>query len=47
MFPEGDSTDVARTQFERIVEGLSRQLRSPLERKVGRYAVALPIFPSR
>ena len=47
LVPEGDSTDVARTQFERIVEGLSRQLRSPLERKVGRYAVALPIFPSR
>lgn len=32
-------------QFERIVEGLARQLRSPLEKKVGRYAVELAIFP--
>jgi two-component system, sensor histidine kinase PdtaS len=39
--------DYAKTQFERIVEGLARQLRSPLDRKLGRYAVTLPVFPDR
>ena len=38
--------DVAKNQFERIVEGLARQLRSPLDRKLGRYAVTVPIFPT-
>lgn len=42
-----DQADIARTQFERIVEGLARQLRSPLDRKLGRYTVTLPIFPDR
>ncbi len=42
-----DHADIAKTQFERIVEGLARQLRSPLDRKLGRYAVTLPIFPDR
>ena len=42
-----DKADVAKVQFERIVEGLARQLRSPLDRKLGRYAVSLPIFPDR
>jgi two-component sensor histidine kinase len=42
-----DEADVAKTQFERIVEGLARQLRSPLDRKLGRYAVTLPVFPDR
>lgn len=32
-------------QFERIVEGLARQLRSPLEKKLGRYAVEIAVFP--
>ncbi|WP_265570035.1 sensor histidine kinase [Sphingomicrobium nitratireducens] len=32
-------------QFERILDGLARQLRSILDRKVGSYAVELPIFP--
>jgi two-component sensor histidine kinase len=32
-------------QFERIVGGLAKQLRSPLERKLGRYSVDLPVFP--
>jgi two-component sensor histidine kinase len=45
LVPDGDPDDVAKDQFERIVEGLARQLRSPLERKLGRYAVTLPIFP--
>lgn len=42
-----EQADIARTQFERIVEGLARQLRSPLDRKLGRYAVTLPIFSDR
>ncbi len=47
LVPEGDPGDVAKMQFERIVEGLARQLRSPLDRKLGRYAVTLPVFPDR
>ena len=46
LVPDGDPDDVAKNQFERIVEGLARQLRSPLERKLGRYAVTLPVFPN-
>lgn len=42
-----DDGDMARVQFERVVEGLSRQLRSPLDRRLGRYAVTLPVFPDR
>ena len=45
LVPDGDADDVAKAQFERIVEGLARQLRSPLDRKLGRYAVTLPVFP--
>ncbi|MDP9423821.1 MAG: sensor histidine kinase [Pseudomonadota bacterium] len=47
LVTEGDQLDIARAQFERIVEGLARQLRSPLDRKLGRYAVTLPVFPDR
>lgn len=47
LVPDGDAADVARMQFERIVEGLARQLRSPLDRKLGRYAVTVPVFPDR
>jgi two-component sensor histidine kinase len=36
-----------RRQFERILDGLARQLRSPLDRKQGRYSVDLPIFPDQ
>lgn len=46
LVPEGAQGDVVKTQFERIVEGLARQLRSPLDRKLGRYAVTLPVFPA-
>jgi two-component sensor histidine kinase len=35
----------AKVQFERIVGGLAKQLRSTLERKLGRYTVDLPVFP--
>ncbi len=36
-----------RRQFERIVAGLAKQLRSTLEKKLGRYSVDLPVFPPR
>ncbi len=42
-----DADSVERKQFERIVEGLARQLRSPLDRSLGRYSVDLPLFPER
>lgn len=40
-----DEGDRERVQFERIIAGLARQLRSSLERKLGRYSVELPVFP--
>jgi two-component sensor histidine kinase len=40
---EEDSQE--KLQFERIVGGLAKQLRSPLDRKLGRYSVDLPVFP--
>ena len=36
---------IQRKQFERVVGGLARQLRSPLEKKLGRMTVTLPVFP--
>ncbi|WP_114228685.1 MULTISPECIES: sensor histidine kinase [Sphingomonas] len=36
-----------RPQFERIITGLAKQLRSPLEREPGRYTVICPVFPPR
>jgi two-component sensor histidine kinase len=50
LAPDGDGDEVVppeRKQFERIIEGLARQLRSPLDRKLGRYSVDLPLFPER
>ena len=44
---EPDEPSNERRQFERIVDGLARQLRSPLERRVGRYSVDIPLFPVR
>ena len=44
LVPDGDK-DPAQVQFERILAGLARQLRSPLDRKLGRYMVDLPVFP--
>jgi two-component sensor histidine kinase len=41
---EGDEPE--KIQFERIVSGLAKQLRSTLERKVGRYSVDFPVFPA-
>ena len=39
---DGESEKI---QFERIVAGLAKQLRSTLDRKFGRYSVDLPVFP--
>lgn len=35
-----------KLQFERIIGGLAKQLRSALDRKLGRYSVDLPVFPA-
>ena len=43
---EGTEQSSEKTQFERIVGGLAKQLRSTLERKLGRYSVDLPVFPA-
>lgn len=32
-------------QFSRIIDGLARQLRSPLDEKIGRLSVDIPVFP--
>jgi two-component sensor histidine kinase len=44
LVPDEDGS-VEKVQFERIVGGLAKQLRSPLERQLGRYSVDLPVFP--
>ncbi|HYX47398.1 MAG TPA: sensor histidine kinase [Sphingomicrobium sp.] len=44
LVPDDEETS-EKVQFERIVGGLAKQLRSPLERKLGRYSVDLPVFP--
>ena len=44
LVPEEDGKP-EKLQFERIVAGLARQLRSNLERQLGRYSVDLPVFP--
>jgi two-component sensor histidine kinase len=40
-----EAADPEHQQFERIVTGLAKQLRSTLERKLGRYSVEFPVFP--
>lgn len=40
-----EAADSDHQQFERIVTGLAKQLRSTLERKLGRYSVEFPVFP--
>jgi two-component sensor histidine kinase len=32
-------------QFRRVIGGLARQLRSPLDEKIGRLSVDIPVFP--
>ena len=41
---EADAPD--KVQFERVIAGLAKQLRSSLERKLGRYSANLPVFPA-
>jgi two-component sensor histidine kinase len=45
LVPEDDDKP-EKLQFERIIGGLAKQLRSTLERKLGRYSVDLPVFPA-
>lgn len=45
VLTEDQEADPERIQFERIVSGLAKQLRSTLERKLGRYSVEFPVFP--
>jgi two-component sensor histidine kinase len=45
LVPE-TSDEPEKMQFERIIAGLAKQLRSTLERKLGRYSVDLPVFPA-
>jgi len=44
LVPE-DETEPEKIQFERIVGGLAKQLRSNLDRMLGRYSVEIPVFP--
>ena len=46
LVPE-EAGDPQKIQFERIISGLAKQLRSDLDRKLGRYGVDLPVFPPR
>ncbi len=43
---EPDPEDADKVQFERVVTGLARQLRSSLELRLGRLSVGLPVFPA-
>jgi two-component sensor histidine kinase len=45
LVPDEDG-NAEKVQFERIVGGLAKQLRSRLDRKLGRYSVDLPVFPA-
>jgi two-component sensor histidine kinase len=40
-----EEDDAEREQFGRIIGGLARQLRSPLDEKIGRFSVDIPVFP--
>jgi hypothetical protein len=46
VLTEPDAADKDKVQFERVVTGLARQLRSSLELRLGRVSVELPIFPA-
>ena len=45
LMPEDGEDTVDRQQFSRVVGGLARQLRSPLDEKIGRLSVDVPVFP--
>ena len=40
-----DAGEEELEQFRRIIGGLARQLRSPLDEKIGRLSVDIPVFP--
>ena len=44
LMQDGDG-DPERVQFTRVIGGLARQLRSPLDEKIGRLSVDIPVFP--
>jgi len=44
LMREGDGGP-EHVQFSRVIGGLARQLRSPLDEKVGRLSVDIPVFP--
>ncbi|MDP9085688.1 MAG: hypothetical protein M3N02_02845 [Pseudomonadota bacterium] len=46
VLTEPDPGDKDRVQFERVITGLARQLRSSLELRLGRMSVELPVFPA-
>lgn len=46
LVPDSDG-DREKVQFERIIAGLAKQLRSTLDRRLGRYSVDMPVFPSK
>jgi two-component sensor histidine kinase len=45
LMADNEQPNGERQQFERVIGGLARQLRSPLEQKLGRLSVNLPVFP--
>ncbi len=45
LIPDSEESTIEWRQFERVITGLARQLRSPLEQKLGRLSVTLPVFP--
>ena len=47
LVPEVGEESASRQQFDRVIGGLARQLRSPLDSKRGRLGVHLPVFPER
>lgn len=46
VLTDADGDDRHRVQFERVVTGLARQLRSSLDMRLGRLSVELPVFPA-
>jgi hypothetical protein len=44
LMREGDG-GAEHVQFGRVIGGLARQLRSPLDEKIGRLSVDIPVFP--
>ena len=46
VLTDPDPADKDKVQFERVITGLARQLRSSLELRLGRMSVELPIFPA-